>query len=125
MDVCVEEWPIQNGRPLYTIFAFIVQYFVPIVVVSIAYLQIYLKLKKRLRFKSAQTQLAERKAKHKARTHRTNLFLVSIALIFGISWLPLNILNIFMDHSALFDKPSHFRIAFAICHMIGKCLPSS
>lgn len=79
VDVCLEEWPIQNGRAFYTIFAFIVQYFVPIVVVSIAYLQIYLKLKKRLRFKSAQTQLAERKAKQKARTHRTNLFLISIA----------------------------------------------
>lgn len=89
----------------------------PIVVVSIAYLQIYLKLKKRLKFKSAQTQLAERKARHK---HRTNLFLISIALIFGISWLPLNILNILIDHSSLFDKPAHFRIAFAICHMIGE-----
>lgn len=79
VDVCLEEWPIQNGRALYTIFAFIVQYFVPIVVVSIAYLQIYFKLKKRLIIKSAQTQLAERKAKNKARNQRTNLFLISIA----------------------------------------------
>jgi hypothetical protein len=64
------------------------------------------------------TQLDEKKRRNKQRIRKTNALLFSVAIIFGISWLPLNILNIVVDLLGLEDS-ARFRIIFAVCHMIG------
>ena len=54
------------------------------------------------------------------RVRRTNLLLISIAIIFGISWLPLNVLNVVADLGVLFkDNKERFLIPYGLCHMIG------
>lgn len=65
------------------------------------------------------TQLDDKRQANKKRIRKTNILLFSIAIIFGISWLPLNILNIVVDLFYPFEDSSKFRICFAICHMIG------
>lgn len=46
--------------------------------------------------------------------------LVSVSLVFGLSWLPLNLLNVISDFSPLFSHDDQlFRIVFAVCHLIG------
>uniref|UniRef100_A0A182JG59 G-protein coupled receptors family 1 profile domain-containing protein n=1 Tax=Anopheles atroparvus TaxID=41427 RepID=A0A182JG59_ANOAO len=49
---------------------------------------------------------------------RTNYLLISIALIFGVSWLPLNLFNLFAD---IYVKAitEDIMVAYAICHMVG------
>jgi hypothetical protein len=51
---------------------------------------------------------------------RTNSLLVSISLIFCISWLPLNIFNLVVDYWNPFgeDRQS-MMIWYAVCHMMG------
>lgn len=77
------------------------------------------KLKHRMKKATKSTQLDDKRQANKKRIRKTNILLFSIAIIFGISWLPLNILNIVVDLFYPFEDSSKFRICFAICHMIG------
>lgn len=69
--------------------------------------------------KRTAIKLDERIKAEERRTKRTNYLLISVSLIFGISWLPLNILNIISDVYYPFQDTSTFRIVFACCHMVG------
>lgn len=51
---------------------------------------------------------------------RTNCLLTSIAIIFGISWLPLNIFNLYSDVYLEKEALSQdLLVLYAICHMMG------
>lgn len=117
VDYCLENWPYSYGRPLYSMFSMLFQYVLPIVIVSVAYARICRKLRYRLIAKG--TKLQEKQERDKQRMKKTNILLISIALIFGISWLPLNILNLVTDLCYPFPNSSVFRIVFACCHMAG------
>lgn len=124
---CVEEWPdlpILTGRIFYSIFSLTLQYFIPIFVVSFAYNRIYFRLKKRIivtqTIPSVDERLQERRGR---RTKRTNFLLISIALIFGISWLPLNIFNLSTDIYYYINGEQKMSrvvyIVYAACHIAG------
>lgn len=54
------------------------------------------------------------------RLHRTNVLLFSIAIIFCISWLPLNVYNLVADLSTSVDFTSQpMMVCYAVCHMMG------
>lgn len=61
------------------------------------------------------TRLQE-KIKKQARTHS---LLVSIVIVFALSWFPLNMLNIILDIHNIFQTEELSRICFALCHLIG------
>uniref|UniRef100_A0A182QAR7 G-protein coupled receptors family 1 profile domain-containing protein n=1 Tax=Anopheles farauti TaxID=69004 RepID=A0A182QAR7_9DIPT len=123
VSYCIEDWPIAYGRVYYSAFTLCVQYVLPILIVSVAYLRIYLKLKHRLVVGSSTSgkpgeTKPVRERERGRRMQRTNYLLISIALIFGVSWLPLNLFNLFADlyvHSITQD----IMVAYAICHMAG------
>lgn len=51
---------------------------------------------------------------------RTNILLISIAIIFCISWLPLNLYNLIADISTNYDfRTQPMIVVYAICHMMG------
>lgn len=54
------------------------------------------------------------------RLKRTNVLLISIAVIFCISWLPMNLFNLIADlpHSIDFTTQP-MRVSYALCHMMG------
>uniref|UniRef100_A0AAG5D1J8 G-protein coupled receptors family 1 profile domain-containing protein n=1 Tax=Anopheles atroparvus TaxID=41427 RepID=A0AAG5D1J8_ANOAO len=130
VSYCVEEWPVAYGRVYYSAFTLCVQYFLPILIVSVAYLRIYLKLKHRLvvsagpsghgrgNCASGRNTQPVRERERGRRMQRTNYLLISIALIFGVSWLPLNLFNLFAD---IYVKAitEDIMVAYAICHMVG------
>lgn len=116
VNYCIERWPIDHGRGFYSVFSMVFQYLLPILIVSIAYARICRKLTTRMGTKG--TKLKEKQARDKKRVKKTNTLLISIALIFGISWLPLNILNVVADFFDPLDDGT-FRIVFACCHMAG------
>lgn len=126
ISYCVENWPslpVFSGRVYYSLFSLALQYFIPILVVSSVYLRIYFKLKNRLVSSHKAASIGEQKRERTRgrRMQRTNCLLISIALIFGISWLPLNLFNLyadlFMSDDLLTQKDM---IIYAICHMAGK-----
>ncbi|XP_043068022.1 neuropeptide F receptor isoform X3 [Drosophila bipectinata] len=115
---CIEDWPSSNGRFYYSIFSLCVQYLVPILIVSVAYFGIYNKLKSRITVVAVQAASAQRKVERGRRMKRTNCLLISIAVIFGVSWLPLNFFNLYADMQQS-PVTQNMLVKYAICHMIG------
>ncbi|GAB6024995.1 receptor [Chamberlinius hualienensis] len=115
---CFEEWPTKHGRGFYSIASMIFQYFLPIITVSVAYARICKKLKHRtsVRVKLKSANETDQNQQNQ-RVRKTNLLLISIALIFGISWLPLNIFNLVTDWH--YEHTEHSKIVFASCHVMG------
>ncbi|XP_054089903.1 neuropeptide F receptor isoform X3 [Zeugodacus cucurbitae] len=114
---CVEDWPVSHGRFYYSIFSLCVQYLVPILIVSGAYFGIYKKLRSRTTVVAMQTP--QRKAERGRRMQRTNCLLITIALIFGISWMPLNVYNLYADMRSPMAVTERMLVIYACCHMFG------
>ncbi|XP_065351512.1 neuropeptide F receptor [Cloeon dipterum] len=113
---CVEEWPIEHGRAVYSIVSLVVQYLLPIATVTVAYSRICRKLRNRY-LASVRREASRRKEDRRMR--RTNSLLVAIALIFCVSWLPLNVFNVCVDLYDPFEERQNMLISYAVCHMIG------
>ncbi|XP_072935385.1 neuropeptide F receptor isoform X2 [Epargyreus clarus] len=103
LHFCIEEWPIEKGRAIYSLFSLIFQYLLPVLVVVIAHVQIHRRLRGRRRT-----------------TRKTPAILIAIAVTYVISWLPLNVFNLVADFSteAILDEKT-LTITYAICHMFG------
>lgn len=122
ISYCEERWPelpFFDGRVYYSIFSLALQYFIPILVVSSAYLKIYFRLKKRFVVTRDVHTVDDRIHSRRAgRMKRTNCLLISIALIFGLSWLPLNFFNLYADLTEIKMTQTVY-IVYAACHMAG------
>lgn len=117
---CVEEWPIPEGRIIYSIFSCLVQYAVPSAIVGAANIRISRKLKNRINIGGVLSQdtLRDRNVQRNRRMRRTKCLLISIAIIFGISWAPLNIFNIFSDYFNQ-EFTDNIWLIYALCHLIS------
>lgn len=112
VSFCFEDWPLSHGRAYYSILVMAVQYCLPIVTVSIAYARIYRKLKCRM--------ASDKTRREDMRMRKTNTLLVSITLIFCLSWLPLNLYNVVVDlHNPFGDDTETMLVVYAVCHMAG------
>lgn len=122
ISYCTELWPelpFFGGGVYYSFFSLGLQYFIPILVVSSVYLKIYFRLKSRFVVSQSIPSVDERIQNRRGRRmKRTNCLLISIALIFGISWLPLNIFNLYADLTSA-KMTQNVYIIFAVCHMAG------
>lgn len=103
LSFCIEDWPIHNGRAIYSVFSLIFQYLLPVLVVVIAHVQIHKRLRGRRRT-----------------TRKTPAILIAIAATYVISWFPLNVFNLVADFSTedLLDEKA-MTITYAVCHMFG------
>ncbi|XP_037077138.1 neuropeptide F receptor-like [Pollicipes pollicipes] len=115
-DYCVESWGVERGRAYYSVFSMICQYVLPIVTVSVAYAGITRKL--RFRMSSLANRTSSLRESREQRARRTHTLLVAIALIYAISWIPLNICNLVSDFVSFRDM-EQMRVVYAVCHMIG------
>ncbi|XP_063834702.1 neuropeptide F receptor [Ostrinia nubilalis] len=103
LSFCIEDWPIKNGRAIYSLLSLIFQYLLPVLVVVLAHVQIHRRLRGRRRT-----------------TRKTPAILIAIAATYVISWLPLNVFNLVADFSSEpFLDEKAMTITYAICHMFG------
>jgi len=140
---CIEEWPMANGRAYYSLFSLICQYVLPIMTVTVAYSRICKKLHYRYVNSAASrrnantittnitsttsavdtsepTKVVGKRERDDRRMKKTNHLLVAIAVIFGVSWLPLNIYNLVVDFWNPFGTNKEAMvITYAVCHMMG------
>ena len=103
----------------YTVAQMVVQYILPFIILTVAHLRICNKLRYRMVNQQQQQQQqtksgsAARKSPHQPRNsqqerrsrrkRKTNLLLATIALVFALSWMPLNIFNLLSEfHRELF-----------------------
>lgn len=103
LSFCIEDWPITDGRAIYSLLSLIFQYLLPVLVVVMAHIQIHRRLRGRRRT-----------------TRKTPAILIAIAVTYVISWLPLNVFNLVADFSsAPFKDEKTMTVTYAVCHMFG------
>ncbi|XP_019877913.1 neuropeptide F receptor [Aethina tumida] len=123
LTFCYENWPMEHGRAYYSVFSLIFQYTLPIIIVSVAYIRISYKLRYRFAsgFVTANDNSQQKRRELRGRKlQRTNLLLGSIAVIFCVSWIPLNMYNVIADFSSNNDFSSQsMMVYYAVCHMMG------
>lgn len=99
---------------------FQVQYCFPIIIVSISYAMICRKLKFRLNNSTVRSSSSRRVERDDKRMKKTNKLLITIALIFCLSWLPLNLYNLVVDfYNPFGDDMETMLVVYAGCHMMG------
>lgn len=115
-------------RLIYSIAVIIFQYVIPIVVVSFAHVKIYGIIRGRKdrwsqrsdRPENSDTEIKRKTAENRER--KTMLLLLMIALVFAISWLPLNIFNIIADiNEEMLLEIDNNMLIFPICHLLVLC----
>ena len=125
--VCVEQLNMHFEKAAYSIASMVFQYIVPIVIVTVAHARICNKLKYRMINQNVShtssapvNPFQKRKNEREVRRKRkTNMLLVMIAVIFILSWLPLNVFNILADFNfELLQEIDKNNLVFPICHLL-------
>ncbi|XP_072243128.1 neuropeptide Y receptor Y8b [Leuresthes tenuis] len=120
--VCMEMWPSVQLRRAYTTSLLVFQYFLPLALITVCYLHIYLRLRRRKDMVERGRNTTQKKNKGST---RINVMLVSIVVAVALSWLPLNVFNTVFDwdHNAI-SSCGH-DIIFSFCHltaMVSTCV---
>ncbi|XP_048735568.1 neuropeptide F receptor-like [Ostrea edulis] len=102
---CLEVWEERASR-IYTIFGFAFQFVIPKTLISVLYFQIYNVLKRR-----------PVKRKETRRNYRITRILVSIAILFTITWLPFQLFSI-----TLYFSPDIFQTLGAAYKLVDLLL---
>lgn len=115
---CAEKWPSDQIRKAFGAVTTIMQFVVPFIVMAFCYTCVSIKLNDRLKTrpgsKNSKKEDAERERKR-----RTNRMLIAMVAIFGLSWLPLNLINISSDFYSLAEDWRYYMILFFIAHFIA------
>lgn len=83
---CVELWPNSTLRLLYSVWTFSAQFLLPLIITAILYLQIYVRLRRRMVLK-----------KDDDKKKRTNRILMSIVICFAICWTPFAVYSLLAE----------------------------
>lgn len=115
---CEETWPSDKTRKIFGVFTFVLQFLVPFLVIAICYTCVSIRLNDRARSKPG-AKTTRREEADRDRKKRTNRMLISMVAIFGISWLPLNLINILNDFNASMADYNYFLISFVFAHSMA------
>lgn len=125
--MCMEDVTLETEKRAYSVAQMVVQYVLPFFILSVAHLRICNKLRYRMVAQNgpttASTSFQRKKNERRSRRKRkTNLLLAGIALVFALSWLPLNVFNLLIDFKGeYFTGRMNIKLAYAICHMLVLC----
>lgn len=115
---CAEKWPSDQIRKAFGSVTVIMQFAIPFVVMAFCYTCVSIKLNDRLKTrpgsKNSKKEDAERERKR-----RTNRMLIAMVAIFGLSWLPLNLINISSDFYSFAEDWKYYMVLFFVTHFIA------
>ncbi|CAN7937360.1 unnamed protein product, partial [Ixodes hexagonus] len=113
---CEEEWPSEVNRKTFSSLTTTLQFLVPLSIITFCYVRVCCRLQDRVRAKPGARSLKEVERK---RTRRTNRMLISMVLIFAISWMPLNLYNLVADFYIPASKWPYSNAFFFMSHAIA------
>lgn len=115
---CEETWPFEEYRKAYGTLTMVLQFVIPFVVISFCYVCVSLRLNDRAKAKPG-TKTTKKDEVDRDRKKRTNRMLIAMVMVFGISWLPLNVVNILNDYYATMNDSKYYNVIFFIAHSIA------
>lgn len=115
--ICQEAWA-KTPRLVYGGFTNIMQFVFPFATIIICYSKIMIRLRERSASGKPGSRSAKKRLEEEARTKRTNRMLIAMVVIFGTSWFPINLINLFADCMDL-GCWSLYYVTFFLCHVIA------
>ncbi|XP_034184115.1 prolactin-releasing peptide receptor isoform X2 [Osmia lignaria lignaria] len=115
---CEEHWPNERFRKLFSSLTTILQFVLPFFVIVFCYTCVSIKLNDRARSKPGN-KTGKREQADRERKKRTNGMLIAMVTVFGISWLPLNVVNVIDDFYSPANDWSYYRLCFFMAHCLA------
>jgi neuropeptide Y receptor len=115
---CEESWPSENFRQLYGALTTSMQFVLPFVIIAFCYIKVSLKLNDRARAKPGSKN-SRKEEIDRERKRRTNRMLIAMVTIFGVSWLPLNVINLLNDVYIPIGSWRYYNLCFFMMHAIA------
>ncbi|XP_037067947.1 neuropeptide F receptor-like [Pollicipes pollicipes] len=114
-EICMEDWPNQASRLVFTVVILLTQYLVPIVTLSATHSRITRFLHDHMSTGNIQSRIRA----ELLRNRRVTLVLVLIVVVFAVSWLPFH-LFVMLDELHYIDvKTRSYSLGFAVCHLLA------
>uniref|UniRef100_A0A182TJJ9 G-protein coupled receptors family 1 profile domain-containing protein n=1 Tax=Anopheles melas TaxID=34690 RepID=A0A182TJJ9_9DIPT len=113
---CEELWPSEDMRKTFSIVTSILQFVLPFIIMAFCYICVSIRLNDRARTKPG-SKTSRREEADRDRKKRTNRMLISMVAIFGISWLPLNVVNMCNDFNSDINSWRFYNLIFFIAHL--------
>jgi neuropeptide Y receptor len=115
---CEESWPSENFRQLYGALTASMQFVLPFIIIAFCYVKVSLKLNDRARTKPGSKN-SRKEEIDRERKRRTNRMLIAMVTIFGVSWLPLNVVNLINDIHIPTGSWKYYNLCFFMVHAIA------
>ncbi|GLV44905.1 short neuropeptide F receptor [Carabus blaptoides fortunei] len=115
---CEENWPLEKFEQYFGCFTIIMQCVLPFCIIAFCYICISVRLNRRAKSKPG-TKSARKEELDRERKRRTNRMLISMVTIFGICWLPWNIINVIHDFIQSRESWQYFHLYFFLAHLMA------
>lgn len=116
---CEENWPSEYIRRVFSISTTLLQFALPFLIIMFCYVSVSIKLNDRAKLKPG-SKTSKREEADRDRKKRTNRMLIAMVAVFGISWLPINLINMINDFSSKENAEWRFTtLVFFISHAIA------
>lgn len=117
-NICEEAWPSEDLRRVFGSVTSVLQFVLPFVVIAFCYTCVSFKLNDRAKAKAASKN-SRKEELDKSRKRRTNQMLITMVTIFGLSWLPLNVINLCNDYYIYAIHMKYYFLIFFMAHVIA------
>ncbi|CAH1132355.1 unnamed protein product [Ceutorhynchus assimilis] len=108
---CEENWPVEQWRAAFGAITTALQFLIPFLIMAYCYICVSIKLNDRARSKPGSKNSRKEEA-DRERKRRTNRMLIAMVAVFLLSWLPLNVVNIFNDFNKDMIKWEYYFLSF-------------
>lgn len=118
MPYCEESWPSEDFRMIFGGMTSTMQFVIPFFIMAFCYTCVSLRLKDRAKSKPG-TKNSRKEEADRERKRRTNRMLIAMVVIFLISWLPLNAINIINDFYIPTGTWAYYYLCFFMVHSLA------
>ncbi|KAK4286991.1 hypothetical protein Pmani_039926 [Petrolisthes manimaculis] len=115
---CEELWPSESIRQVFSGFTAIMQFVVPFIIILYCYAKISIRMNERVKAKPGSKN-SRKEEQDRERKRRTNRMLIAMVTIFGVSWLPMNVVHLVGDYYAPASTWSYYNLCFFITHVVA------
>ncbi|XP_046383225.1 prolactin-releasing peptide receptor [Ischnura elegans] len=122
---CNEHWPSESSRQVFGALTASMQFVIPFFVITYCYIRVSLRLNDRARCKPGNKtcglvkKSSKREEMDRDRKRRTNRMLIAMVTIFGMSWLPINLLNLINDVYIPISVWKYYYFCFFCAHSLA------
>lgn len=115
---CEEEFPSEEYRKIFGGLTTMFQFIIPFFLIAFCYICVSVRLNDRARSKPGSKNSRKEEA-DRERKKRTNRMLIAMVVIFLLSWLPLNVINIINDFHGQIMHWKYYFLSFFMVHSMA------